>query len=109
MAGTGEPVAAHTAVILFLISGLSARGQTYNHISRTDIGIVNDIRTFHAASYRRVYDNGAYQIADVGSLTAGSIYAHTHFAEFGKQFVRSVDDGGNHFPRNKQLIASDST
>ena len=108
MAGAGKSVTTHTTVIFFLISGLPAGGQAYNHITRTDIGIVDDIRALHAASYRRVYDNGAYQVADIGRFAAGGIYAYTHFAKFCQQFIRSVDNGGNYFSRNEQLIASDS-
>ena len=107
VAGAGKPVAAHTAVILFFVSGLSARGEAYNHVSRTDIGIVDNIRTLHAAGYRRVNDDGTHQVAHIGGLATGGIYAYTHFAEFGKQFVRTVDDGGNHFSGHKQLVASD--
>ena len=68
VAGAGKSVAAHTAVILFFVSGLSARGEAYNHVSRTDIGIVDNIRTLHAAGYRRVNDDGTHQVAHIGGL-----------------------------------------
>ena len=43
----------------------------------------------------------------VGVYATGGINAYTHFTEFGKQFVRTVDDGGDYFAGNEQLVASD--
>ncbi len=43
VACAGQSVTAHTAIVFFLISSLSVRCQTYNHIARTDIGIVYNI------------------------------------------------------------------
>ena len=56
---------------------------------------------------RPMNDDGTHQVAHIGGLATGGIYAYSHFAEFGKQFVRTVDDGGNHFSGHKQLVASD--
>ena len=108
MAGTCQTVAAHTSVIFFFIGSLSVRSKAYNDISRTDIGIVNNVRAFHAAGYGRVYDNSTNQVADISSLATGSIYTYTHFTEFSQQFVCSVDDSGDYFAGNQQFIASDS-
>ena len=107
MTGAGQSVAAHTTVIFLFISSLSVRSQAYNYIARTDIGIINHIAALHAASYGAVHDDGTHQIAYIGSFTACSIYAYTHFAELGEQFVRSVDDGGDNFSRNEKFVASD--
>lgn len=107
MAGAGQSVASHTAVIFFFVSGLSVRSQTDNDVTRTDIGVVDDIGALHAASHGRVYDNGTDQVAYIGSLAAGGINAYSHITKLGKQFVRSVDDGRNDFSGNEQFVASD--
>jgi len=39
--------------------------------------------------------------------SAVRVTSDSHFAKFGQQFVCSVDDGGDHFTRNQQLVASD--
>ena len=107
MACTGQPVASHTAVILFLVSGLSERSQSDDHVARTDVRIVDHVGTFHAAGNRTVDNDGTDQIADIGRLAACRIATDSHFAEFGQQFVCPVDDGGDHFTWNQQLVASD--
>ena len=106
--GTCQTVATHTAVIFFFVSSLSVRSQTYNHITRTDVCIVNYIGTFHTASYCTVHNDGTYQVANIGSLTTGSIYTYTHFTQFGQQFVCSVNDSRNDFARNQEFVTSDS-
>ena len=107
MTGTGQSVATHATVIFFFVSSLSVRSQAYNYITRTDIGIINHIATLHAASYSTIYDDGTYQVAYIGSFTTCGIYAYTHLAELGEQFVRTVDDGGYYFARNQQFVSSD--
>ena len=84
------------------------RGKSHNDISRTDIGIVDNICTFHAACHCTVYDNSADEITYIGCFTSGGIYAYSHFTKFGQQFVCSVNDGGNYFSGDKQLVTSDS-
>ena len=101
MAGAGESVAAHASVVFFFIGSLSVRCQPYDDFTRANIGIVNDIGTFHAACYGRIYDDGTNQVTYISSLASGSVYAYTHFAKFGQQFIRSVDDSGNDFTRNE--------
>ena len=108
MAGTCKTVATHTAIVFFFISSLSVRGQSYNNVTRANVGIIDNVRAFHAASHGRVNDNCAYQITDISSFATGSIYAYTHFAKFGQQFVRSVDDCRDHFSRNQEFVTSDS-
>ena len=51
VASRGESVAAHTAVVLFLVCSLTCRGKTYDNVARTDVGIVDDIAAFHSAGY----------------------------------------------------------
>ena len=58
MAGRGQTIATHTSIVFFLVSGLSGRCQTYDHVSSLDILIVDYVRTFHAASDRTIYDDG---------------------------------------------------
>ena len=107
VAGTCQSVAAHATIVLMLISSLPRGTETHNDITRTDVGIVDDILALHAASDSGVNDDGTYQIADICSFTTGCIYAYTHFTEFGQQFICSVDDGRNHFSWYKQLVTAD--
>ena len=108
MACTGQPVAAHAAVVFLLVGGLSATAQSHDDISRTDIGVVDDVATFHAACHGGVYDDGAHQVAHVGCLAARGIDADTHLAHLGQQFVRTVDDGTDDFARDEHFVTSDS-
>ena len=107
MTCAGQPVASHAAVVFFLVSGLSERSQPDDHVARTDVRIVDHVGAFHAAGNRTVDDDGTDQVAYIGRFAACSIAADSHFAKFGQQFVCSVDDGGDHFTRNQQLVASD--
>ena len=107
MTGTGQTVAAHTAVVFFFVSSLSATAQTDDHVARTDVRIVDHIAAFHTAGHGRVNDNGAHQVAYVGSFTAGCVDAYTHFSHFGQQLVGAVDDGADYFARNQHLVSSD--
>ena len=43
----------------------------------------------------------ALPLAIAFGIASGSVYAYTHFAKFGQQFIRSVDDSGNDFTRNE--------
>ena len=104
----GQPVASHAAVVFFFIRGLSVGGKSYDDIARADIGIVYHVGTLHAAGHGRVYDDGAHQVAHIGGFASRGIYAYTHFAQFGKQFIRTVDDGGDYLARYQQFVASDS-
>ena len=108
MTCTCQTIATHTAVIFFFISSLSVRSQTYDNVSRTDICIVNYISTFHAACHCTVDNNSTNQVTNIGSFTSCCINTYSHFSQFGKQFVCSVDDSRNHFTRNQQFITSDS-
>ena len=107
VARTGQPVASHASVIFFLVSGLSERSQPDDHVARTDVRIVDHVGTFHAAGNRAVDDDGTDQVAYIGRFAAGRVTSDSHFAKFGQQFVSPVDDGGDHFTRNQQLVASD--
>lgn len=106
VAGAGQSVMLYTAVIFF-VSGFSVRSQTDNNVTRTDIGVVDDIGALHAASHGRVYDNGMDQVAYIGSPAAGGINAYSHNNEARQQSVRSVDDGRNDFSGNEQFAVSD--
>ena len=46
------------AIVFFFISSLSVRGQSYNNVTRANVGIIDNVRAFHAASHGRVIDAG---------------------------------------------------
>ena len=107
MAGRSQTVGAHTTVIAFLISGLPCAGESHNHISRADIRIVDHIAALHAASDRRVDDDGAYQVTHIGGLSTCRIDADTHLAEFCEQFVSTIDNRRDDLTRHQHLVTSD--
>jgi len=109
VAGTCESVGPHTSVVAVFIGGLTCGGKTHDDVSRTNVGIVDDVAAFHAASHGRVHDDGAYQVAHVGSLATCGIDANTHFAQFCQQLVGTINDGGNDVAGNEHLIAADGT
>ena len=109
MTGAGQSVAAHAAVVFFLVGSLPATGQTHYHVARTDVCVVYHIGPLHAAGHCAIYDDGAHQVAHIGSLTAGAIDSDAHLTHLLHQFVRAVDDGAYHFTGDKHLVASDGT
>ena len=96
----GQAVAAHASVVFFLVGSLSAGGQSHDDISRSDIGIVDDIASFQTAGNGGVHHDGAYQIAQIGGLTACRIDTDSHVAHLLQQFVSTIDDGGDDLSRN---------
>ena len=107
MTGTGEAVAAHTSVVFLFVGGLSAAAQAHNHISGSDIGIVDDIAALHAAGDSAVHDDGAHQVAHIGRLATGAVDTDAHFAQFLHQLVGAIDDGAYHLTGNEHLVAAD--
>ena len=105
--GRSQTVRAHSAVVTLFVSRLTCRTQSDNHVSRTDIGVVDDIAAFHTAGDRRIDDNRAHEVAHISRFTASGIDSDAHFAQFGQQFVGTVDDGGNDLAWNQQFVASD--
>ncbi|CUQ60131.1 Uncharacterised protein [Segatella copri] len=92
VAGRSKSVAAHTAVVLLLVSSLTCRRKTYDDIAWTDVGVVDDIAALHAAGNGRVNDDSTNQVAYVSSLTAGRIDADTHLTHLVEQVISTVDD-----------------
>ena len=92
---------------MLLIRGLSGARKSHDHITRTDVGIVDDIASFHTTSNGGIDDNSPYEVAHIGCFTSRGKNADTHLTEFCQQFVSTVDDGRNHFARHQHLITSD--
>ena len=107
MAGRSQAIRAHAAVVALLVGGLSCAGKTYNDVARADVGIVDNVSTLHAAGYRRVYDDGTYQVADICRFTSSGPDADAHVAQFVQQFVGTVDDGRDDLARYKHLVTAD--
>ena len=104
VAGAGQTVAAHAAVVTALISRLAARRKTYYHVAGTDIGVVYHIAALHAAGHRRVYDDGTDQVAHIGGLAARGVDADAHVAHLLQQLVGAVDDGADYLARHQHLV-----
>ena len=107
MACAGQSVAAHTAVVLLFIGGLSAAAESHNDIAGANVGVVNDIAALHTAGYSAVHNDGAYQVAHIGGLAASAIDADAHASHFFHQLVGSVDDGADNLTGNEHLVAAD--
>ena len=107
MTGAGQTVAAHTAIVMFLIGSLTGRAQTHNDITGTDVGIVYHVRALHAAGHSRVYDDRTHQVAHIGGLTTSGIDANTHLTHLSQQLVGTVDDGRDYLARHQHLVTAD--
>ena len=107
MAGGGKTVTTHTAIITLLVGSLSGAAQSYDDITGTDVRIVNHITAFHTTGYGGIHDDGPYQVAHIGSLTASRIDTHTHLTQFCQQFIRTIDNCRYHLSRNQHLVSSD--
>ena len=107
MTGRREAVGAHSAIITFLVGGLAGGRKTHNHVSRTNVGIINHIAAFHSAGDCRVDNDGSHQVAHVGRLASCWIDTDSHLAHLGQEIVSSVDDGRYHLTGNEHLVASD--
>ena len=101
-----ESVAAHSAVVGGFVRSLSRRRESHDDVAGTDVGIVDDVASFHATSHRAIYNNRAHQVAHIGSFPAGCVDAHTHFAQLREQLVRAVDDGTDHLAGNEHFVAA---
>ena len=101
-----ESVAAHSAIVGGFVRGLSRRREAHDDVAGTDVGIVDDVASFHATSHRAIYNNRAHQVAHIGSFAAGCVDAHAHFAQLREQLVRAVDDGTDHLAGNEHFVAA---
>ena len=106
VAGGGESVRAHSAVVFLLVSGLATGRETHDHISRTDVGVVDDIAPLHAAGDGAVHDDGPHEVAHVGCLAACAIDANAHVAKLLHELVGAVDDGRYYLTRDEHLVAA---
>ena len=106
MAGGGQSVAAHAAVVLLLVSGLTTRGKAHYDIARADVCVVDDVASFHTASHRAIHDDGPHEVAHVGCLAARAVDANPHVTQLLHQLVRSVDDGRDDLTRDEHLVAA---
>ena len=104
--GTCQSVAAHTAIVLMLISSLPRGTEPHDDIARTDVGIVDDILAFHSARDGRVNDDGTYQVTDICSFTTRGPDADTHAAQFRKQLVSAVDDSTDDLTGDQHFVAT---
>ena len=107
VACTCQSIAAHAAIVLVLIGGLTGGAKSYDDIAGANVGIVDDILAFHSARDGRVDDDGTYQITDICSFTARGPDADTHAAQFSKQFISAVDNSTDDLAGNQHLIAAD--
>ena len=106
--GTGKTVTSHSSVVLLLVSCLTERCKTHDHVARTDIRVVDNIAALHTASHSRVNDDSTDEVSHIRSLATCRINAYAHLAEFSEKFVCSVDDCADHLTRNKELVTTDS-
>ena len=105
--GRGEPVAAHTAVVLFFIRGFAVGRESHDDVAGADMFVRYDIFPFHAAGHGAVDDDGSHQVAHVGRFAARTVSVHTQGAQFGQQLFGAVDDGRDNLARNQQFVAAD--
>ena len=103
----GEAVAAHSAIIFLLVGSLTRRSKAHNYVTTLDVGVVDYVGAAHAASHCAIHDDGAHQVAHVGSFAACGDDVHAKFAQLGKQFLGAIDDGSDNLTGNKHLVASD--
>jgi len=73
-----QAVAAHAAVVRGFVSALSVRGQADNDIAGADMGVVDDVCSFHSTGDGAVNDDGPDKVAHVGCFTTGAVYTDTH-------------------------------
>lgn len=70
VAGRGEAVAAHAAVVAVFVGSLPKGGEGHEHIAGAEC-IFDDVLSAHARKSRVTHIYGAYYIAHVGSFAAG--------------------------------------
>ena len=107
VAGRGESVAAHTAVVLFFVRGFAVGRESHDDVARAYVLVRYHILALHATGYGAVDDNRAHQVAHVGRLAARAVSVHAQCAQFGKQLFGAVDDGRDYFAGYQQLVAAD--
>ena len=106
MACRSESIAAHAAIVAVFVGGLTSRFKTHNHITMSDVSIVDDLAAGHAAGNGTVDDDGAHQVAHIGRFATGSNHANAQSAHLIDKLLRAVNHGSNHFARNQALVAA---
>ena len=86
--------------------GVLISGGNLDSISSLYVAVVDDIAAFHAAGHGAVNDDGAHQVAHIGRFATSGIYTYAHLAQLGQQFVGTVDNGGDYFAWNQQLVTA---
>ena len=107
MAGRSESVRTHTTIIALLVSSLTCRRKTYDNITRTNVSIVDNVRTLHTTSNSRVNDNSTSEVANISSLTTCWVDTDTHLTHLAEEFVSTIDNSRDNLTRNQHLIAAD--
>ena len=107
VAGAGESVASHSAVVFSLVGRLAEGGEAYDDVARPDVGVVDDVGSAHTARDGAIDDDCADEVADVGRLAARGVDAHTHLSELCEELVGAVDDGADYFAGDEHLVAPD--
>ena len=107
VAGGGESVGAHAAVVGGLVGGLAEGGEADDDIAGADAGVVHHVGAAHAASDGGVDDDGAHEVAHVGGFSAGGVDVDTEAAVFLDEFLGAVDDGGDDLAGDEFLVAPD--
>src|SRR5688500_20222424 len=104
VAGRGQSIAAHSPVVFIFVSSFAVRSEANDDISILDSRIVDNILFFHPAHHRAVDDDGADEVSKVRrfSTRANDVYAVV--AQQLQEFLRSIDDGGDHFSGNEVFV-----
>ena len=107
VAGGGEAVAAHAAVVLVFVGGLAVGGKAYDDVSSVDVGVVDDVGAAHAGGYGGVDNDGADQVAYVCCFAPGKVDAYAEVAHLLQEFFGAVDDCADDFAGYEVLVAAD--
>ena len=107
MTGGGETIAAHAAIVLLLVGCLTVGRKANDNVASLDIGVVYHILATHTASDGRIDNDGAHEVADIGSLAARGVNSDTHLAKFGEEFVGAIDDGRDDLTWHEHLVSAD--
>ena len=106
MAGAGEAIAAHAAVVFVFVARLSVTGQPHDHITSLYV-VDNQVVAFHSGEGRVAYVDGADDVAHIGCFAARKVQADTVGCHFFHKIHPCLYERTDDLAGDEVLVPSD--
>ena len=106
MAGGGEPIAAHAAVVAVFVGRFAVRSQADDHIAGAEINFQH-LFAFHPGKGGIADVHGAHDIPYIRRFAACEVDVDTIRLHRIRKHSGGLDQGGDHLPRYQAFVAAD--